>query len=255
MDTTTDPRLQMGANNPPDPLIVEADGRIDTANKWLTERAEITDAEMADKAAFFISQVDATFKALDGQRMDEKRVFLADQDKKYKTPLSLLERAKDKLVVLRRVWLRKEQDRIDAERAAAQKKIDDARKVADEAQARADKEAAKKKGGDVLRTEIAAEEAKAAIVVAEEAAAAVPDRAVIKGSYTTKAVGLRDYWSATVDDMSAAFKFYNAKGNPKKERLALAIKVAIEQFAHEDAKAIKDKTKAPPGITFNMEKR
>lgn len=252
MDTALPPRDH---NNPPDPLIVEADGRIDTANKWLTERAEITDAEMADKAAFFISQVDATYKALDGQRMDEKRVFLADQDKKYKTPLSLLERAKDKLVVLRRVWLKKEQDRIDAERAAAQKKIDDARKAAEEAQARADKEAAKKKGGDVLRTEIAAEEAKAAIAEAEEAAAAVPDRAQIKGAYTTKAVGLRDYWSAEISDLSEAFKYYNAKKNPHRATLAAAIRETIQGIADKEAKLLKDKTKAPPGITFNMEKR
>lgn len=252
MDTALPPRDH---NNPPDPLIVEADDRIDTANKWLVERKEITDADMADKAAFFISQVDATFKALDSQRMDEKRVFLADQDKKYKTPLSLLELAKEKLVVLRRTWLKKEQDRVDAERATAQKRIDDARKVAEEAQARADKEAAKKKGGDVLRTEIAAQEAKDAIVSAVEAAAAVPERAQIKGTYTTKAVGLRDYWSAEITDFSAAFKFYNTKGNPKKDRLALAIKAAIDKFADEDAKAIKDITKPPPGITFKMEKR
>lgn len=244
------PRAKMGDNAPPDPLITEADERVDTANKWLTDRKEITDAEMADKASFFIGQVDATFKALDRQRLDAKNTFLAEQDKVYKTPLSLLERAKAKLVEMRRAWLLKEQTRVETERAAAQKKIDDARREAEEAQKRAEKEAAKKRGGDVLRTELAAEEAAAKVAEAEKAAEAVPERAQIKGAYTTKAVGLREYWSASVDDFTEAFKVYK-----KRPAVILAIKAAVEKEADADAKKFKDKTLAPKGVTFNMEKR
>lgn len=255
MDTQTDPRLGLGGNLPPDPLVVEADERIDTANKWLNDRKEITDAEMADKAAFFISQVAASHKALDDQRLEEGRLFKKTQEEKYSTPLSILTLALEKLKAMRRVWLQKEDARLEAERMAAQKVVDDARRAAEEAQARADKEAAKAKGGDVLRSEIAVQAAQAKIEKAEEAVAAVPERAQIKGTYTTKAVGLREYWSAEITDFSAAFKHYNAKGNPKKNRLALAIKATIDKFADEDAKLLKDTIKAPPGITFKMEKR
>lgn len=251
MDTQT---AGPGHNNPPDPLIVEADERVDTANKWLTQRKEITDSEMADKAQFFISQVSGTWDALDGQRLQEGRDFKAAQDKKYNTPLSLLVLAKTKLTDMRRVWLKKEDDRLTKERADAAAAVELARKTAEEAAARALKEASKK-NGDPLRAEIAAEEAKAAIATAEDAAAAVPERAQIKGAYTRTAVGLRDYWSAEITDFSAAFKHYNAKGNPKKDRLALAIKAVIDKFADEDAKLLKDVAKAPPGVTFKMEKR
>lgn len=254
MDTTTDPRLQMGGNNPPEPLLVEAAERIETANKWLSERKEITDAETADKLSFFISQADATWKALNEQRLQEGRDFDAAQKKKY-TPLPLLLLAKEKLVPIRSAWLKKEQDRLETERAAAQKVIDDARKAAEEAVQKAVEEAAKDKGGNVLEAEMAAEEAKARISEAEKAAEAVPERAHIKGAYTTKAVGLKDYWSAEVTDLSAAFKHYNSKKNPRREALNDAIREAIQDFANKDAKALKDVTLAPPGVTFKMEKK
>lgn len=254
MDMTTDPRLQIGANNPPDPLLVEAAERIEAANKWLSERKEITDAVTADKLSFFISQADATWKALDGQRLQEGRDFDAAQKTKY-SPLALLKLAKEKLVPLRSAWLLKEENRLKAEREAAQKVIDDARKVAEEAVRKAEEEAAKDKGGNVLEAEIAAEEAKVAIAEAEKAAEKIPERSSIKGAYTTKAVGLRDHWSAEVTDLSAAFKHYNAKKHPRREALNAAIREAIEGFADKDAKALKDVALAPPGVTFKMEKK
>lgn len=250
MDTQTDPRLQMGANNPPDPLLVECEERIDTANKWLTERKEITDAETADKLTFFISQAEASWKALDGQRLQEGRDFDAKQKTKYTSPLTLLKMAKEKLVEIRGVWLKKEQDRIDAERAEAQKKIDDARREAEEAVARAEKEAAKKKGGDVLRSELAVEEAKAKVAEVEKAVEAMPDRAQIKGTYTTKAVGLREYWSAEITDAALAFKTYK-----KRPEVVAAIRDAMERVAKADSQKLKDLTAAPEGVKFTMEKR
>lgn len=243
-----------GHNLPPDPLLVEAAERIEAANKWLSERKEITDAEMADKLSFFISQADATWKALNEQRLQEGRDFDAAQKAKY-SPLPLLALAKEKLVPLRRAWLQKEEDRLKAEREAAQKKIDDARKLAEEAAQRAIDEAAKDKGGNVLQAEIAAEEAQAKIVEAEQAAEKVPERAHVKGVYTTKAVGLKDYWSAEVSDLSAAFKHYNSKKHPRRKALNAAIREAIEGFADKDAKALKDIALAPPGITFKMERK
>lgn len=252
MTTAENPRVKMGDNNPPepiDPLIIEGNERVDTANRWLTQRKEITDAEMADKAQFFISQVEGTRKALDDQRLAEGRQFKKQQDVKYSTPLSLLELAKTKLTDMRRAWLKKEDDRLTKERQEAEARVETARKAAEEAQKRAEAEA-RKKNGDPLRAEIAAREAAAAITAAEEDMTAVPEKAAIKGAYTTKAVGLRDYWSATVDDFTEAFKTYK-----KRPAVILAIKAAVEKEADTDAKKFKDKTLAPKGVTFNMEKR
>jgi hypothetical protein len=151
-------------------------------------------------------------------------------------------------------WLKKEDDRLAEERRVAQAKIDQARKEAEEAEKRAVKEAGKK-NGDPLRAQIAAEQAQAAIAAAEETAAAVPEKAQIKGAYTRTAVGLRDYWSAEITDLSAAFKHYNAKKNPYRDTLGLAIKAALEDIADKDAKKTKDVSKAPEGVTFKMEKR
>jgi hypothetical protein len=248
------PRAVAGGNNPPDPLIVEADERIDTANKWLTERKEIADAEQADKANFFLSQIDATFKALDRRRIDEKNAFLAEQDKVYKTPLSLLERAKKALGDMRRAWLKKEEDRLAEEKRQAEAAAEAARKAAAEAAARAEAEA-KKKGGDVLRAQHAAEEAAAKAEEVAAQAEAVPEKAQIKGAYSAKATGLRDVWSAEVTDLSLAFKHYNAKSNPNRTILAAAIEEAITGIANAEAKRIKDVDAAPPGIKFIKERK
>lgn len=252
MTTAENPRAVAGGNNPPepiDPLIIEGNERVDTANKWLTERTEIADLEMADKAAFFISQVSSTHEALDGQRLQEGRDFKAKQDAKYSAALDLLVRAKDALVKMRRAWLQKEDARIAEENRQAKAEADRLAQVAADAAKRAEEEA-KKKGGDPLRAAAAAETAATVATEALERAAAPVAKPVIKGAYTTRAVGLRDYWSATVDDFTEAFKIYK-----KRPAVILAIKAAVEKEADADAKKFKDKTMAPKGVTFNMEKR
>lgn len=249
MSEAENPRAVMGANNPPDPLIVEADERIDTAEKWLVERPEITDADMAAKASFFISQVDATHKALDGQRLEEKRKFLAGQEAKYSKPLGLLLVAKERLTKLRRAWLLREDARLEAERKAREEA---ARKAAEEVE-RQRKAAENSKSP--LRAEAAIEEAEQKAEEARAAVEQVPDRAQIKGSYTRTAVSLREVWSGEITDLSAAFKHYNGKKHPYRDALNRAITECIQGFADKDAKLLKDPEKAPPGITFKMEKK
>lgn len=243
-----------GHNNPPDPLILEADERIDTANKWLTERPEITDMDTADKANFFAGQCQATWKALDDQRLQENRAFQAVQDAKYKMPLALLKAAKDKVVALRTAFLKKEEDRLDAERRAAAAEVERKRKEAEEAVRRA-QEAAKKKGADVLRAELAAGTAAEAVAEAEKQAEAIPDRARVTGVYSARAVGLRSYWSAEIEDISLAFKHYNKKGTGTKAALEKVIRECIVKLATDDARIFKDVDKAPPGIKFIEERK
>lgn len=179
MAEAENPRAVAGANNPPDPLITEYLERIDTAEKWLAERPEITDETMADRAAFFISQVAATWKALDDQRKAESRTFKAAQDAKYNSPLTLLESAKGKLLVLRNAWLAKKQKKLDDERAAAQAEADRvARETAATLKAAQEEEA--KKGRTSLRTEQAAAEAQEKLEEAKAKVEAIPERAQIR---------------------------------------------------------------------------
>lgn len=249
MANAENPRAVAGGNNPPDPLLVEYEERIDTAQKWLDERKEITDETMADRCAFFISQMAGTHKALDDQRKTENRAFKKTQDEKYDGPLSLLESAKTKLLTIRNAWLRKKQDKIDEERRAAQAEADRvAKETAATLKAAADEQA--KKGATSLRTEQAAAEAQDKLAKATEAVEAIPEKAQIRGAFTTTAVSLRDHWSATVVELGAAFKHY--KGN---QHVQDTIREAITRVASNEARQLKDLTKAPPGCAFHMEKR
>lgn len=248
MAATENPRAVMGANNPPDPLIVEANERVDTANKWLTQRPLITDMVTADKANFFISQLGATFTALDNRRKDENRDWLSKQDVIYKDPLALLTAAKTKLTDKRREFLKREEDRLAIERRKAEEEAAAKVKAADEAQ-RAAEAAAKKKGGDPLRAELAAQKAAEAAEEAQAKAEAVPERATISGAYSARATGLRSTWHAEITDFKAAFKTYK-----KDPAVVAAIKEAMTRVAKADAVRLKDTTKAPEGVRFWMEK-
>ncbi len=231
-------------NNPPDPLLLEADERVANANRWLTERPEITDVDMADKAAFAIEQITATFNALDGQRLQEGRDFKKVQDAKYANPLRLLELAKNKMVALRRQWLLKEQARLDIERAAAEA---EAKRKADEAaKAKVAAEALTAPLQAVLESELTAQAAQEAA----EKAAAIPERATIKGALSSKATGLRTVWLARITNRAEAFRHY--KADPV---LLAAIDEAMLRLATKDAVAAKDTTKAPAGVEFYSEQR
>jgi hypothetical protein len=247
-------RIGIGGNNPPDPLILEADERIDAANRLLTETTEVTDMETADKVNFFAGQIQATWKALDDQRLQEGRDFDAAQAKKYRTPLQLLLAAKAKVVALRVAFLKKREDELAEQKRQAEA---EAKAIADRAAAAAAKAEAeaKKKGGDPLRAEQEARRLAQEAEDAREAAAAAPTRAQITGAYSARATGLRDVWSAEVEDLSAAFKHYNKKGTGTKAALEKVIRECIGRLADADAKLLKDEAKAPPGIKFIKERK
>jgi hypothetical protein len=83
----------------------------------------------------------------------------------------------------------------------------------------------------------------------------MPEKAVITGTFSPRAKGLTDYWSAEISDISLAFKHYNAKSNPNRATLAAAIEECIKGIANREARLHKDETKAPPGIKFIKERR
>lgn len=246
----------IGHNNPPDPLVTRANECVDHANKWLTERGDVDQwtAEIADKANFFLGQTDDAWKELDGQRLSEGRAFKKQQEDKYNAPLALLVKAKTAIADLKRKWLKKEEDRLAAEKAKAEAEAERLAKEAEEQRKKAEAEAGKK-GGSPLQAQLRAEEAAEEARAAQERAATAPQKAQIKGAYTSRASTLKDYWSAEITDLSAAFKYYNGKNNPNRGILSDAIKAAIQDIADREAKLLKDEKKAPPGITFKKDRR
>jgi hypothetical protein len=247
------PRAVPGGNNPPDALITEAAERTETANRWLSERGdwEKWDAETADKANFFVGQIGATHGALDGRRLEEGRVFKAEQDKVYKDPLALLTMAKAKLADLRRKWLQREDARVQEARRKAEANALAAREEAEAAARRA------AKSKTPLEAELAAAKAQEAAEEAQQKLEAAPEKAVIKGAFSARATGLRDSWSAEITDLSAAFRHYNAKKHPARTVLEAAIRTAIQAIANHEAVARKTENAAdfPPGVKFVKDRR
>jgi len=255
-EETLSPAATIGHNAPPDPLIVEANERIDTANRYLIERGNIDewDATIADKANAFLEQVTGTHGLLNKQRLQEGHDFKAIQDAKYKEPLSLLETAAEKLRKLKRAYLKKEEDRLEAERKAKEAELRAAQEKAAEAQRHAEEEA-RKKGGDPLRAEMAALKAQVAADEIEIELEQPAPKATIGGTYSSRNTGLKDYWSGRITDINEAFKFFNKAKNPYKQELAAAVLEALTVIAGKEARLHKDKTKAPPGVEFVVERK
>lgn len=236
----------IGHNAPSDPLLAEAQERVETANRYLTERADVAqwDDELADKVNFFLSQVRATRKALDDRRLEEGRKFKAEQDAFYKDPLSMLDLGHSRLGMLRTRFLQAKQAKIDAEKAAADA---EAKRLADEAEAARKKAETSK---NPLEAEIAAQKAQEKAEAAAEAAMAAPTRATITGTFSPRAKGLTRYWDARITDFKKAFVHY--KADPV---VVAAIKEAMQRCAKRDAVAAKDKGLAPSGVEFYYEDR
>lgn len=249
MDAATDPRLQMGANNPPEPIFAEADERIANANRWLTERPEITDDDMADKAGGFKNQCAGTWTKMDNDRKAEKRAYETALQVKYGPPLDLLARARDAIDLKIKAWLRVKADRLAEEKRREEENAEHLRQEAAAAIKLAEDEA-KKKGGNVLQAQAAAE---ALTRKAEDAAieAARPvEKAVVKGTYTTRAMGLKTYWDAKIVDEQAALKAFAKHPDIRAAALAAILKIVKAQ-----ATATKDAAKAPNGVEFFSEER
>lgn len=256
-DTTNDPRLAIGGNNPPVSIDFEAAfetvkariGKIaEVGNKWVTERPEITDAEMAGKCTDFMAQVNAALKDAEAARRAEKKPHedaAKAVDVKFRALGATLEKIKELLQPRLTTWLRKEQDRIAAERRQAE---DAARKAREEAEAaqRLAEDAAKKPGADVIGAAVAAEDAKKR---AEEAAklGATPMRAQAKGDFSSRAASLRTYHSAKIVDVMKALRAF------KDDAGVLAALQKAADAAARDARG--DQSKAPSGVEFVSDQR
>ncbi len=298
MDTLTDlaPDRGIGDNQPPSALTTAIEVTL-TATSWLAERPEITDADAAKEAGEIVDKLRGAKKSLAAAQKDD----LAPHDQaiveikaRYKEPAGKLEAALNELLALSAAWLKRERDRIAAEKAAqeaearrlreeaeraerekaeAQRRLDEERRrvaaeeeerkraaaaekqtelerVAAEGQATADLERVEAERQEAARAAAEAEEKAKAAKAAEREAQRKTQTAAIKSAPAQRAVTLRSYWSAVIDDEAAALESY--KDHPTVRKAALA---AVLQAANEDARRLKNLDAAPLGIRFIHEER
>lgn len=254
----------IGHNSPPEPIAfdalkTEADERIDVANRWITERPEITAEDQAEKATGFRDQLKGSIDALEAARRAEKKP-LEDQlkaiDDRYRPLTTLLTTAHTTIKGKISAWLEKK--RVEAERLKAEER-ERARKAQQDAEEAARKaaEEATKAGGDPLRAQREAEEKAKAAAAAAKTAEKPVERQRISGAYTGRATGQRETWKARIagatDEERAANATKALKHYAKDPTVRAAALEAALRLANADAKVRKSADMAPPGLEYFRE--
>lgn len=236
---------EMGHNNPPSedtrsPAQKRVDDLMAAANTWLSTVTEITDAETAKACDDFLQQVKDEAAALETERKAFNKP-LEDQVKtnndSFRPLTALLAKAKDLLTPLKTKWLKREQDRIAAEKKAAE---DEALRKLQAA------EDARRAAATSVQAAVQADEAQRAADTAMVAFEAVSKaKAQVKGDWVPRSSGLRTYWSAVVIDQRKAVNHY--VDHPK-------MVVLVQELANADAREMKDKLDIP-GVQPKSEER
>jgi hypothetical protein len=237
----------IGHNKPPELTAIERTPElIDNCNRWLAERPEVTDPEMAGAAQRFTLQLRALRDDLDKELRSDRRPHddaIAVIKAAYLDPQQLVEIALVQMEKRNRGWLKREQDRLDAERAERQRQADEAKRKTNEALEQA---AAKPS----VEAELAAQRALDAEMEAKRAAQRAPTRARTRDDYASKAMSLHSRWKARVIDERAALKHYAKHPAIRAAALAAIVKVATDL-----AKDQKGKPPVPPGVEFWNDER
>lgn len=217
-------------------LKMRAEDLLDAADKWDKERPEITDQEMADKAAAFISQINGARKDLDNQRKQRKQPHLdaakaVDDD--YRVHLDLLEKAKKALAARLDRFLREQQEKKRRAEEEARRKAEEGARKAAEAAASASS----------YREQAAAEEAKRRAEQAEAEAKRVADQKVgARHAGMSRSMGLRTYKVAVIEDRGKFLR--SLKDDPK-----------LEEFLQSRAQQLVREGKTPAGVRVDTEQR
>jgi hypothetical protein len=180
-------------------------------NRWVKERPEITDADMAGKLEGFLEQARKEFNAVDADRKKYKKPHddaAKLVDSRFNPLATVLDTIAKLLKPRRAAWLLKEEKRLADERRAAEEAAIKA--MLEEEAAR---QAALSGEGDVIANTIAADEARRKADEALAATVAAPTRATVKSDYGARAASLPARWVARVTDLDKAFAHYRA--NPK----------------------------------------
>lgn len=254
MDTTIiSNRTGLGGNNPPEQTPIDrANDLVGTANKWIAERPEITDDDMAGKAQGFIEQLRASQTATDAARAAEKKPHMDAAkavDDRYRDPLAKLDLALRAMRTKLTAWLQEKQRKADELKRQQEA---EARRLREEAEAAA--RAAAEKTAPV-EAQLEAQRKIEQAAAAEKLAAKAPEVARVRGDFSTRATGLRTYWHARLAD-AADEKAAKARDTEilrhyaKNPAAREAMVKACLEIADRQAKVDKRTDTAPPGIIF-----
>jgi hypothetical protein len=239
-------RQGIGGNQPPEPIIERSEALVAACNQWLAEVPQIADAEQAGRAQALIDQLRLETAAVEAAQKAERKphddAVIAIRAR-YRPPLELLGICLDKMKALAGGWLDRERARIANEAAERSRRAAEA-----EIAARVAREEAAHVG--TVESELAARRAQDEATEALAAAHKPIERPQIKGELSARAMSLRGTWRAVVTDEQKALKHF-AK-HPAIRAAALA---AITKLCTKQAQAVKDESKAPPGVRFEKDER
>lgn len=233
---------ELGHNRPPPSDALErAADLVANANRWRSERPEIADEEQAGKAQEFVTQLRLVRDDLEADQKTETEPYeslIYAIKLRYRDPRDLVRLALDGMQKLSTQWL-------DKVKARLQREADERRREADEAAQRANKAITAAVTERTVEADLAAQRATEEAVRLKKAAAKPVERPSVKGDYSNRAMGLRQFWHAEIINEQDALRSY-AK-HPKIREAAL---IAVRRQANLDARSEKDASKAPKGVKF-----
>jgi hypothetical protein len=193
---------------------------IENANRWLKERPEITDEDMAAKCNDFVTQLTQQGKAIEKERGEANKPHREAQtanNKKYGTLTELIDASKVLMKAKLGPWLiQKEKERQEAEREAEETALE-AMKLAEETAAALEAE-----GAQTVEQVIEAKEAKdTADAAVKEASRVSKSTVAISSDVGGSARGLATKWFSKITDEDKAFKHF--RDHPKMKDLIVEL--------------------------------
>jgi septal ring factor EnvC (AmiA/AmiB activator) len=188
-----------------DDLKARTDSLIENANRWLKERPEITDADLAGRCSDFLDQITKHWKEVDTERDRQKRPHTTEAERvqaRFRPLLDALDTAKKLLKTKLGAWLDREARRIEEERRKAAAEAEKKAKEAAEAAAAAENAAT------VQATLAADQAAKAAEQAKAEAAYLATATPQAKGDFGARARSLRTTLAGRIVDVDRCLAYY-----------------------------------------------
>jgi type IV secretory pathway VirB10-like protein len=243
MTEDANPRAVPGDNMPPafDPDVLaeckaKADDFADAAGAWL-DLKEIETAEQSAKLTDFVDGARKIYKHIEDARKKQKKPH-DDAGKKVQkafTPLTeAVEKSVEKVKPLQTAWLAKEEERLEAERAAAAAEAERLRK---EAEAKAAEAAARNDVAGEVEADVLAAEAK----VAAKAAASTARASAQSATGGARNMSLRTTREAEITNPRLAMMHY--QNHPK-------LLDVLRELASAEVRAAKGADIRIPGVNI-----
>lgn len=208
-----------------EPLVMRASELVATANRWATERPEITDDQTGDDCDSFLTQIKEILAAYEEARKAEREPLLEagkEIQSRYAVLVAPLQKVREILKPRLSAWNKLKQKRLDEEAAAKRKEAEEAERVAAAKQKTAD-EAMKTEGSDAIGAAVVADEAaKEAEDLAKQAVVAGRQKASTKGDLSARSTGLRKTWFAELTNVNKALRYYGYREEVKELMVKLA---------------------------------